>query len=880
MLASRDVPDERDKPAGDAGTLPAPDAAQAGTLPASGAEVVRQMPPDAGSGPFRIGAQVGERYQLRRFLGQGGMGAVFLAYDEMLGKEVALKTLRSEGVGSESQLRSLRDEVLLAQKVTHPNVCRTYDLSVVDRYQVVKMEYVAGESLMDCLRAKQRFSIDEAIATTKQIVAGLVAAHAQGVVHRDLKPQNILVERDTGRIVIMDFGLARIDARKVATASDGISGTPEYIAPEQAEGKPVDARADLYALGCVLYQLLVGTVPFTSDNRWEVLRKHITDPVPNPREARADLPPWLSALIVSLLQKQPDARPPNAEAVLHALDTPALQRKRRRRIGMSVALIATSLAIAELAPRKTTPSWQPKIHTLLPTYEENAGGPQLSPDGTKMAYDSSRDGTWRIYVGPMEGGSARAITPVGFEAQYPRWARDGASLLFRHGHDVYRVDLTGAAPVLVVHDAFSAVACDQRIAIAYTGSVDCPNCYRIALRGPDGEERELTKLPAGTWFNGPIACDPRVGVAYALAPQTFQGDQQPSDIWIVGLDGGAPRPITADHKQNAEPAFTADGASVIFSSTRAGPSNLWEIGVSGGAQQQITFGAGPDLSPHVSADGRALLYDNDVTSLPILARSLELHETRRITHAQVDVAQPLLHGNEVIAVLSRAGRDHVVGIPIDGGDERAIGDGSFVARGLTDDTLFVARSVDGAWRVERLPISGGAPAQVGALPAPPRSLTLAKDGLHFSINTPSGTEGWRMDPATGATQKESRYLVESPGARWRAEIRSVPDEGYVAEITALFSRPVVAPATLAFEVMSFTKDGRAIIYERGSEVRRYELMSRKDEKLFSHPDLVKQGLAVSDDEQTIYFVAAVGRVQRQIITNFAERKPLPKRATP
>src|SRR5262249_33388430 len=199
--------------------------------------------------------RLGDRYRLVRVLGHGGMGNVYLAVDQVLGCEVALKKVVAAG----DVLARLRDEVLLAQKVTHRNGCRTYDLEEIDGTWLVKMEYVAGATLAE--RMKQApLPLATAVHVARAICAGLAAAHGQGVVHRDLKPQNIMIEEATGRVVLMDFGIARAAALAGRTA-EHISGTPGYMAPEQGRGREVDARADLYAFGRVLKEMLPERAP-------------------------------------------------------------------------------------------------------------------------------------------------------------------------------------------------------------------------------------------------------------------------------------------------------------------------------------------------------------------------------------------------------------------------------------------------------------------------------------------------------------------------------------------------------------------------------------------------------------------------------------------
>src|SRR5262249_40939738 len=182
------------------------------------------------------GALLGGRYRIVRLIGSGGMGTVYLAHDGILGKEVALKFLDARWTEDCARREQLRNEVLLAHEVSHRNVCRTYDLEEIEGRWPIKMEYVDGETLAARVARVGALEVKEAVAIANQIIDGLGAAHERHVVHRDLKPQNVVIEARTGRVVLMDFGLARM-TELVGTARDGFAGTPAYVAPEQARGQ-------------------------------------------------------------------------------------------------------------------------------------------------------------------------------------------------------------------------------------------------------------------------------------------------------------------------------------------------------------------------------------------------------------------------------------------------------------------------------------------------------------------------------------------------------------------------------------------------------------------------------------------------------------------
>ena len=243
-----------------------------------------------------VGQRIGDRYVVRKLLGRGGMGAVYAALDEKLGEEVALKVVGDDLAGQ------LRDEVRLAQKVAHPNVCRTYDLEEVGGQYFVKMELLAGDTLAQRLKVAKKLPIDDAVRVARAVGAGLAAAHERGIIHRDLKPSNVMLVGE--RVVLMDFGIAK----SVMSTMRTMAGTFGYMAPEQFANTRVDRRADLYALGCLLYEMLTGELVFGAANAVELAARHVMVAAPDVRGKRPDTPRWLAQAVAALLAKDPAAR--------------------------------------------------------------------------------------------------------------------------------------------------------------------------------------------------------------------------------------------------------------------------------------------------------------------------------------------------------------------------------------------------------------------------------------------------------------------------------------------------------------------------------------------------------------------------------------------
>jgi serine/threonine-protein kinase len=216
------------------------------------------------------------RYEIIEELGRGGMGEVYRVADQTINEEVALKVLKPEIAADKKTIERFRNELKFARKVSHRNVCRMFDLSEAEGTSYITMEYVPGEDLKSFIRRVGQLPVGKAVSIAQQMCGGLGEAHHHGVVHRDLKPQNIMIDKD-GNARIMDFGIARSITGKGITGDGVMIGTPEYMSPEQVEGKESDHRADIYALGVVLYEMLTGKVPFEGDSPLSVAVKHNTD---------------------------------------------------------------------------------------------------------------------------------------------------------------------------------------------------------------------------------------------------------------------------------------------------------------------------------------------------------------------------------------------------------------------------------------------------------------------------------------------------------------------------------------------------------------------------------------------------------------------------
>ena len=441
-----------------------------------------------GGTSFEPGARLGP-YELQEELGHGGMGAVYRARDTRLHRDVAVKVLRA-GLGENAdRLRRFEQEARTVAQLHHTNVLAIFDVGAEDGTPYLVMELLEGETLQSRLK-RGPLRPHEALDTARQLARGLAAAHAREILHRDLKPANVFLTRD-GLVKVLDFGLAKLmveqprmdDAeaptRNLHTGSGVIMGTVGYLSPEQIRGQGADSRSDIFAFGCVLWEMCVGEAPFQGASDVEVMHAILKD---EPRAERSHpiVPGGVDAILSHCLEKDPAFRFQSAQDLLFALEattaatqgsdasTQTLLRPRSgpnsaappsptaRRGWQAAALLAAGVALggalAALAlwPRKVD---IPEIRGI--TFSGLDDSPSASPDGRTIAFSSWRDGHPRIWLKQLDTGSEAALT--GGSDTLPRFSRDGATLLFvrnePEGSSLYRVPALGGEARKLVSNA-------------------------------------------------------------------------------------------------------------------------------------------------------------------------------------------------------------------------------------------------------------------------------------------------------------------------------------------------------------------------------------------------------------------------------------------
>lgn len=278
--------------------------------------------PEGDTHEIRIEIPVGEtfagRYQVIEELGRGGMGRVYKVFDKEIKERIALKLLSPEIGSDERIIERFRNELKLARRISHRYVCRMFGLNKEEGAYYITMEYISGEDLKSMIKMMGPMSPGKAVIIVRQVCKGLREAHRRGIAHLDLKPQNIMIDKE-GSVRIMDFGIARSLKKDVRPEKGVLIGTPEYMSPEQVQGKDVDHRSDIYSLGITLYEMLTGEVPFEGDTPMSVVQKQRNMAPPDPRNINSQIPEELSRLILRCLEKERGKRYQDAEEVLEEI---------------------------------------------------------------------------------------------------------------------------------------------------------------------------------------------------------------------------------------------------------------------------------------------------------------------------------------------------------------------------------------------------------------------------------------------------------------------------------------------------------------------------------------------------------------------------------
>ncbi len=535
-----------------------------------------------------------DRYAIVRELGAGGMATVYLARDLKHDRDVAIKVLRAElaaVIGAERFLA----EIKTTANLQHPHILSLFDSGTVDGTVFYVMPFVDGESLRDKLTREKQLPVNESIRIATEVADALQYAHTHGVIHRDIKPENILVHG--GHALVADFGIALAASKTGGSrmTETGMSlGTPQYMSPEQAMGeRDLDARTDIYALGCVTYEMLSGEAPFTGPTAQAIVAKVVTEPAPSVRSKRASVSEAVDVAIQIAMQKTPADRYRSAAEFASALSIPTpartgflAARPTRRSTAARAATWSAGLgllAIAFVAGGRVLRHDNSSSVTLGRSHHVTweAGleiTPAISPDGKAVAYATGPLAHTHIEVKPVGEGRALRLTADSESIETaPQWSADGARILFLAHGGVFsapsgggpaKPEIPGAPDVAIASATWSPDG--NRIAFARHDS--------LLVRDQDGAVHTLAAVsgpstctwsPVGTY----VACTSGNSL-YSLAGALF-GNLSPSQVVLVRVRDGAVTTVTDSTSLNTSPAWAPDGRHLYFVSDRDGSRDIY-----------------------------------------------------------------------------------------------------------------------------------------------------------------------------------------------------------------------------------------------------------------------------------------------------------------
>jgi Tol biopolymer transport system component len=576
------------------------------------------------------------RYEILSRIGAGGMGEVYRARDTKLGRDVAIKVLPEAFAQNGERMARFEREAKLLAVLNHPNVAAIYGVEDSASTDALVMELAEGPTLADRLAASGPIPVTEALPIARQIADALEYAHEHGVVHRDLKPANIKISRDDA-VKILDFGLAKAiqgeadvtDAgnsptvTEIGTKAGVLLGTAAYMSPEQARAKPVDRRADIWAFGCVLYEMLTGKRAYQADSVAETLAAILQND-PDWSRLPSATPVHVRVMLHRCLQKDPkqrlrdigDARISLDEVLSGAAEATsgaAVKAPLWRRVLPWAATFVTGAGLLVGTVLLVPVIHRPHSATMQFRAVTNFSGvqayPALSPDGRSVAFVSDRDGHYDIYIGLITGGNPVKLTEDPNLKTRPRWSPDGTEIAYARLNDsgvwdIWEVPALGGTPRRLILNAADPDWSRDGRSIAYRNSSTDAIWISDSL-GQNGRELESTRHPnLGTLANsGPRFSPDGREIAFAKS----SGGPQ-AELEIVNLDSGKVRELTNDDALMLSPAWSGDGRFIYFASSRSGTLNIWKIAQSGGEPEQITAGQGDDVQLDVSADGRRIVF--------------------------------------------------------------------------------------------------------------------------------------------------------------------------------------------------------------------------------------------------------------------------------
>ena len=727
-------------------------------------------------------------YQILGLLGEGGMGRVYRALDTRLDRPVAVK------ISSKEFSARFEREARAISALNHPHICTLYDVGP----DYLVMELVEGETLAQRMERSGPLSLEEALEVGSQIAQALEAAHDKGIIHRDLKPANVKITPE-GRVKVLDFGLAKLNQREPVSenlppevSANGtivgqIVGTPAYMSPEQARGKAVDARTDVWAFGCLLYELLTGKRAFRAEGNADTIAA-ILAREPDWRAVPAKTPRRIRELLRTCLEKDAERRLRSMQVIRDCIEEHAGRRAATRwRLRTLVAvvlavLLSTGLLVWVFRSRATFESGELLSAIPLTSYPGDQNEPTFSPDGNQVAFswDGEKQDNFDIYVKRIGTEPPLRLTHDPAAETSPAWSPDGNWIAFlrasEEGRNLVVLIPPAGGPERVVAEVPEARAVLRKnldwspdgkwLAVFDRPPGQAAGIWLLSLE--TGARRRLTTMPAGArWAGGfQFAPDGR-SLAFILNVSANPGDLYLQSLGRSLNSIGQPRRLTYENQDYIGPVWTADGRSLIFSAGAPGNEELWRMPASEGAHpvkmtaQHEAIGVALSGRSHrlVFAQSRRELdiYRVDLDkpsgtvrgSMPLIVSSRYDRHPRYSPDGKKIAFVSLRSGNWQLWLSDSDGKNPVqmtsfergeVSRPVWSPDGRQIG---FVATAEGPEYAYI------------LNLEGGTPRKIDALGTEPHPWAWSRDGrwILFASSRSGSPQIWRMPAGGGAAEQ-------------------------------------------------------------------------------------------------------------------------------
>jgi eukaryotic-like serine/threonine-protein kinase len=795
-----------------------------------------------------VGTRLGP-YEILSQLGAGGMGEVYRAKDTRLNRTVAIKVLPSEQIADPERKRRFVQEAKAASALNHPNIVTIYDINTDDGVDFIAMEYVAGKTL-DQIIPRKGLRLGEALKYAIQMADALARAHAAGIVHRDLKPANVMVTEE-GSVKMLDFGLAKLlepgesdqwaetrDTKRdegPITEEGTILGTVAYMSREQAEGKRVDARSDIFSFGAVLYEMVTGQRAFQGDSKMSTLAAILKEEPKAVSQMAAGIPHELERIIYRCLRKERERRLQHMDDLKVALQevkeesdsgtlaaAPAAQKSQLRRLIWVAALLALLGAITVAVWFKHSPVKSPQTPlTAVPltSYPGLEHSPSFSPDGNQVAFcwDGDKQGNLDIYVKLIGTAGEFRLTDHPSPERSPAWSPDGRWIAFLRelsqdqGSVVLKSPIGGPERELAeirVRDLAWYVDLawspdGKWLAVPDRASPEQPTALFL-VSTDSGEKRKLTSPPSTSVGDGSPAFSAdgrRLAFSRHFSPFV-------SELYLLPLSGdltaeGEPKPLTFEKRRSLSPVWSPDGRDLIFISGSQHHPRLWRMAASGaGVPEPLPFAGMSVYAPTISRQGRRLAYAQYVGDVNIwrveipgphgkVSPPMKLISSTLLDH----LPQFSPDGKRIAFQSYRSGSPEIWVCDSDGSAASQLtqfgGPETKHPRWSPDGKRLVFDSrPEGTGAIYVIGAQGGRPQRLTHDPAEEGAASWSRDGkwIYFASNRTGEEQVWKMPANGGEAVRVSREggfsPFESPDGRAVYYIKA--DK----EVTSLWKVPV------------------------------------------------------------------------------------------